>query len=130
MEGSTTSTVWGYVFYKETTMIISNKCRAKVKHWTSKIAHITQSEKKRLERQAQAQWEKAQQRVRVSSNRLRKSGSQPKILLDAMKIKRDELKEHQPLAKELKDQNQHKLLSLKEQKNALKPHKSVVPATG
>ena len=45
-----------------------------------------QSEKKRLERQAQTNKEKAQQRE-SQGNRLRKSGSQPKILLDAMKDK-------------------------------------------
>ncbi|MEZ9196352.1 ATP-binding cassette domain-containing protein, partial [Vibrio sp. 10N.247.311.18] len=84
------------------------------------IAHH-QSEKKRLERQAQANKEKAQQRE-SQGNRLRKSGSQPKILLDAMKDKAGRTQGASATSqKNLKDQNQHKLQSLKEQKEQLKP---------
>lgn len=83
------------------------------------IAHH-QSEKRRLERQAQANKEKAQQRE-SQGNRLRKSGSQPKILLDAMKDKAGRTQGASATSqKNLKDQNQHKLLSLKEQKEQLK----------
>ncbi|MEZ8022584.1 ATP-binding cassette domain-containing protein [Vibrio sp. 1F255] len=84
------------------------------------IAHH-QSEKKRLERQTQANKEKAQQRE-SQGNRLRKSGSQPKILLDAMKDKAGRTQGASATSqKNLKDQNQHKLQSLKEQKEQLKP---------
>lgn len=84
------------------------------------IAHH-QSEKKRLDRQAQANKEKAQQRE-SQGNRLRKSGSQPKILLDAMKDKAGRTQGASATSqKNLKDQNQHKLQSLKEQKEQLKP---------
>ncbi|KNH13937.1 elongation factor 3 [Vibrio lentus] len=84
------------------------------------IAHH-QSEKKRLERQAQTNKEKAQQRE-SQGNRLRKSGSQSKILLDAMKDKAGQ--SQAALAtnqRNLIDQNQHKLQSLKGQKERLKP---------
>ncbi|WP_061018279.1 ATP-binding cassette domain-containing protein [Vibrio splendidus] len=84
------------------------------------IAHH-QSEKKRLERQAQANKEKAQQRE-SQGNRLRKSGSQPKILLDAMKDKAGQSQAASAISqRNLIDQNQHKLQSLKEQKERLKP---------
>ncbi|MGF1840993.1 ABC-F family ATP-binding cassette domain-containing protein [Vibrio atlanticus] len=80
-----------------------------------------QSEKKRLERQAQTNKEKAQQRE-SQGNRLRKSGSQPKILLDAMKDKAGRTQGASATShKNLKDQNQHKLQSLKEQQEQLKP---------
>ncbi|MEZ8068511.1 ABC-F family ATP-binding cassette domain-containing protein [Vibrio sp. FF145] len=80
-----------------------------------------QSEKKRLERQAQINKEKAQQRE-AQGNRLRKSGSQPKILLDAMKDKAGRTQGASATShKNLKDQNQHKLQSLKEQQEQLKP---------
>lgn len=84
------------------------------------IAHH-KSEKKRLERQAQANKEKAQQRE-SQGNRLRKSGSQPKILLDAMKDKAGQSQAASATRqRNLIDQNQHKLQSLKEQKERLKP---------
>ncbi|MEZ9717431.1 ATP-binding cassette domain-containing protein [Vibrio cyclitrophicus] len=84
------------------------------------IAHH-QSEKKRLERQAQTNKEKAQQRE-SQGNRLRKSGSQSKILLDAMKDKAGRTQGASAIShKNLKDQNQHKLQSLKEQQEQLKP---------
>ncbi|WP_373938559.1 ATP-binding cassette domain-containing protein [Vibrio kanaloae] len=80
-----------------------------------------QSEKKRLERQAQANKEKAQQRE-SQGNRLRKSGSQPKILLDAMKDKAGQSQAASATSqRNVIDQNQHKLQSLKEQKERLKP---------
>ncbi|MEO9493026.1 MAG: ATP-binding cassette domain-containing protein [Vibrio splendidus] len=80
-----------------------------------------QSEKKRLERQTQANKEKAQQRE-SQGNRLRKSGSQPKILLDAMKDKAGQSQAASATSqRNLIDQNQHKLQSLKELKVRLKP---------
>ncbi|CAH7477254.1 Elongation factor 3 [Vibrio chagasii] len=84
------------------------------------IAHH-QSERRRLERQAQANKEKAQQRE-AQGNRLRKSGSQPKILLDAMKDKAGRTQAASATSQNnLKEQNQDKLQSLKEQKEQLKP---------
>ncbi|MEZ8882195.1 ATP-binding cassette domain-containing protein [Vibrio sp. 10N.222.54.F6] len=84
------------------------------------IAHH-QSEKKRLERQAQVNKEKAQQRE-SQGNRLRKSGSQPKILMDAMKDKAGRTQAASATSQNnLKEQNQDKLQSLKEQKEQLKP---------
>jgi ATPase subunit of ABC transporter with duplicated ATPase domains len=84
------------------------------------IAHH-QSEKKRLDRQTQANKEKAQQRE-SQGNRLRKTGSQPKILLDAMKDKAGQSQAASATSqRNLIDQNQHKLQSLKEQKDRLKP---------
>ncbi|WP_210473523.1 ABC-F family ATP-binding cassette domain-containing protein [Vibrio crassostreae] len=80
-----------------------------------------QSEKRRLERQAQANKEKAQQRE-AQGNRLRKSGSQPKILLDAMNDKAGRTQGASAISQNnLKEQNQDKLQFLKEQQEQLKP---------
>ncbi|PSW21767.1 ABC transporter ATP-binding protein [Photobacterium sanctipauli] len=79
------------------------------------------SEQKRLERQAQTNKEKAQQRE-AQGNRKRKSGSQPKILMDAMKESAG-----QSLGAKVTNQdnlmasNQAKLQRLKQQKEILKP---------
>lgn len=56
---------------------------AEQKALSNKIEYLT-AEKKKIERQAQRNAEKAQQRE-SQGNRARKTGSQPKILLDAMK---------------------------------------------
>ncbi|MGR5066454.1 ATP-binding cassette domain-containing protein [Photobacterium sp. DNB22_13_2] len=79
------------------------------------------SEQKRLERQAQTNKEKAQQRE-AQGNRLRKSGSQPKILLDAMKDKAGQSRSAAVTNQQnLMDLNQAKLNTLTKQKEILKP---------
>ncbi|PSU33510.1 ATP-binding cassette domain-containing protein [Photobacterium lutimaris] len=79
------------------------------------------SEQKRLERQAQANKEKAQQRE-AHGNRLRKSGSQPKILLDAMKDKAGQSRSAAVTNQQnLMDRNQAQLNILTKQKETLKP---------
>ncbi|WEM44753.1 ATP-binding cassette domain-containing protein (plasmid) [Photobacterium sp. DA100] len=84
---------------------------------------ITQlkSEQKKIERQQQASKEKAQQR-QAQGNRLRKTGSQPKILLDAMKDKAEQSQSaaatnHQNQLK----RSQQKLSALQQQQEAIKP---------
>ena len=84
------------------------------------IDHL-KTEKKKIERQAQVNREKAQQRE-AQGNRIRKSGSQPKILMDAMKGKAEKTRsalltnQHNQMGR-----NQEKLQSLMKQKEILKP---------
>lgn len=79
------------------------------------------SEQKRLERQALANKEKAQQRE-AQGKRLRKSGSQPKILLDAMKDKAGRSRSAAVTNQQnLMDRNQAKLNTLTQQQEVLKP---------
>ncbi|MGF1735390.1 ATP-binding cassette domain-containing protein [Photobacterium satsumensis] len=79
------------------------------------------SEQKRLERQAQANKEKAQQRE-SQGNRLRRSGSQPKILLDAMKDKAGRSRSAAVTNQQnLMERNQAKLNTLTQQQEVLKP---------
>ncbi|MBW3695837.1 ABC-F family ATP-binding cassette domain-containing protein [Vibrio sp. T187] len=87
---------------------------------TNKINQL-KSERKKIERQAQINQEKAQQRA-AQGNRIRKSGSQPKILMDAMKGKAEKTR-----SAALTNQNnqlertQNKLSELEKQKERLKP---------
>ncbi|MGF1684586.1 ATP-binding cassette domain-containing protein [Photobacterium minamisatsumaniensis] len=84
------------------------------------ILHF-KSEQKRLERQAQANKEKAQQRE-AHGNRIRKSGSQPKILMDAMKEKAGQSRAAAVINQMNQlERNQEKLQVLKQQKETLKP---------
>ncbi len=79
------------------------------------------SEQRKIERQAQANKEKAQRRE-AQGNRIRKSGSQPKILMDAMKDKAG--RSRSAIVTNQQNQlgrNQEKLHTLKEQKEVLKP---------
>jgi ATPase subunit of ABC transporter with duplicated ATPase domains len=79
------------------------------------------AEQKKIERQTQANKEKAQQRE-AQGNRLRKSGSQPKILMDAMKDKAGRSQSAQVTNQQNQvDRNQDKLHSLGVHKEALKP---------
>lgn len=84
------------------------------------ITHL-KKEKKKIERQAQATKEKAQQRE-SQGNRVRKSGSQPKVLMDAMKDKAGRSRST-TVTSQLNQlgRNQDKLNSLKEQQEVLKP---------
>lgn len=84
---------------------------------------ITQlkSEQKKIERQQQASKEKAQQR-RAQGVRLRKSGSQPKILLDAMKNKAEQSQSAAAINQQNQlRRNQQKLSDLQQQQEAIKP---------
>ncbi|GDY28013.1 ABC transporter ATP-binding protein [Agarivorans sp. Toyoura001] len=84
---------------------------------------ITQvkSEQKKIERQAQANKEKAQQRE-AKGNRIRKSGSQPKILLDAMKERAGQsLSATATMQQNQRERSQDKLQALQQQKEQLKP---------
>lgn len=120
MEGIYHLNSLGLRFYKGNYDDYFKQMSSQSEAFDKQITHH-QSEKKRLERQAQANKEKAQQRE-SQGNRLRKSGSQPKILLDAMKDKAGRTQGASATSqKNLKDQNQHKLQSLKEQKEQLKP---------
>lgn len=84
---------------------------------------ITQlkSERKKIERQQQASKEKAQQR-QAQGVRLRKSGSQPKILLDAMKNKAEQSQSAAAINQQNQlRRNQQKLSELQQQQEAIKP---------
>ncbi|MBC7001114.1 ABC-F family ATP-binding cassette domain-containing protein [Photobacterium sp. BZF1] len=84
---------------------------------------ITQlkSEQKKIERQQQASKEKAQQR-RAQGARLRKSGSQPKILLDAMKNKAEQSQSAAAINQQNQlRRNQQKLSAMRQQQEAIKP---------
>ena len=84
---------------------------------------ITQlkSEQKKIERQQQVSKEKAQQR-KAQGVRLRKSGSQPKILLDAMKNKAEQSLSAAAINQQNQlRRNQQKLSDLQQQQEAIKP---------
>ncbi|KHT57949.1 elongation factor 3 [Photobacterium gaetbulicola] len=84
---------------------------------------ITQlkSEQKKIERQQQVSKEKAQQR-KAQGVRLRKSGSQPKILLDAMKNKAEQSQSAAAINQQNQlKRNQQKLSDLQQQQEAIKP---------
>ncbi|MFA0087679.1 ATP-binding cassette domain-containing protein [Vibrio sp. 10N.261.51.F12] len=84
------------------------------------ISHLS-SEQKKLERQAQVNQEKAQQRE-AKGNRLRRSGSQPKILMDAMKDKAGRTKGAAAITQRNQQaRNAEKLQALKAKKEQLKP---------
>ncbi|MCL9773783.1 ABC-F family ATP-binding cassette domain-containing protein [Vibrio methylphosphonaticus] len=85
-----------------------------------KIAQV-KSEQKKCERQAQLSQEKAQQRA-AQGNRLRRSGSQPKILLDAMKNKAGQ-SQRSAVKQQRNQQDSHKskLQSLKAEQVSVAP---------
>lgn len=79
------------------------------------------SEKKKIEKQAQINREKAQQRE-SQGNRKRHSGSQPKILIDAMKGKAEQSRSAAITNQQNQlIRNQNKLSELKKQQEVLKP---------
>lgn len=85
------------------------------------------AEQKKIEKQAQKNKEAADQRA-AQGNRLRKSGSQPKILMDAMKNKAE--KNRSAALKNQTNQsarNQTKLQELEIQKEAIKPQAFYLP---
>ena len=86
---------------------------------------ITQlkTEQKKIERQQQASREKAQQR-KAQGVRLRKSGSQPKILLDAMKNKAEQSQSAAAINQQNQlRRNQQQLTALQQQQEAIKPRR-------
>ncbi len=110
----------GLTYYKGNYDCFAKQSATKTLALDKQIAHL-ESNQKRIERQVQENKEKAQQRE-AQGNRMRKSGSQPKILMDAMKDKAGQRRSSAlKNAQNQLSRNQKKLDELKHQKESVKP---------
>ncbi len=110
----------GLGYFKGSYDVFLAQSSAKSEALDKKILYLS-AEQKRLERQAQVNKEKAQQRE-AHGNKLRKTGSQPKILLDAMKDKAGQSRSAAVTNQQnQQERNLDKLQVLKKQREQLKP---------
>ncbi|MEZ8739038.1 ATP-binding cassette domain-containing protein [Photobacterium swingsii] len=110
----------GLGYFKGNYDVFLAQSSAKSEALDKKISYLS-AEQKRLERQAQASKEKAQQRE-AHGNKLRNTGSQPKILLDAMKDKAGQSRSAAVTNQQnQQERNLDKLQALKKQREQLKP---------
>ncbi|MGF1787446.1 ATP-binding cassette domain-containing protein [Photobacterium swingsii] len=110
----------GLGYFKGNYDVFLAQSSAKSEALDKKISYLS-AEQKRLERQAQVNKEKAQQRE-AHGNKLRKTGSQPKILLDAMKDKAGQSRSAAVTNQQnQQERNLDKLQALKKQREQLKP---------
>ncbi|QUM80818.1 ABC-F family ATP-binding cassette domain-containing protein [Moritella sp. 5] len=110
----------GLGFFKGNYEAYSAQSSTQAEALERQITHV-KAEQRRVERQAQTNKEKALQRER-HGNRIRKSGSQPKVLMDAKKDKAAQSRSATVINQQNHLQrNQEKLRVMEQQKEVLKP---------